>query len=359
MADHIISVDAGNGGVNAILAKKRGYKSVYFPSVRAAATGDSLGLGSQFELDYEYVDWDGHRYLVGDDVGISKRAIERHQGAFRYGDEFHLFLIAVAIARLDVKSGSVDLTAFAAPGLYFDAKEAIERRFKEADGNIALQFKSDKKPRAFTIERVSVHPEGLGALLCFVMDKSGQPVKNDLLEGENVVLDMGMHTLDALQISGGQFNPESLSSATWENSGLKTHIIDPILRAVKKQGPDFSLLTEDAIDRVLRKGLATGDYTLTVAGLSVDIEPLVTKNSERYAQWIANNIIDGVFDGLRGIKSAILVGGGTPFVRRYLDDWYGGKLLDPDGYKTAKGIDPVDMNAVGGLRLALSRQTVG
>ena len=50
---HIVSIDAGNGMTNAILAKpKGGYKRVNFPSVRATATGDSLGIGKQFEVSY-------------------------------------------------------------------------------------------------------------------------------------------------------------------------------------------------------------------------------------------------------------------------------------------------------------------
>ena len=67
MPDFIASVDAGNGGTNAVIAKPNGgYKSVYFPSVRAAATGASLGLGKDLELEYEYVDWYGHRYVIGE-----------------------------------------------------------------------------------------------------------------------------------------------------------------------------------------------------------------------------------------------------------------------------------------------------
>ena len=57
MVNYIVSADAGNGGTNVVVAKEKGkYKSYYAPSVRAMATGDSLGLGSQFEMEYEYVD---------------------------------------------------------------------------------------------------------------------------------------------------------------------------------------------------------------------------------------------------------------------------------------------------------------
>ena len=57
MSDQIVSCDAGNGGVNAVMSLGNGrYHSAYFPSVRAAATGDTLGLGKELELDYQYVD---------------------------------------------------------------------------------------------------------------------------------------------------------------------------------------------------------------------------------------------------------------------------------------------------------------
>ncbi|MBZ0294811.1 MAG: hypothetical protein K8L99_19770 [Anaerolineae bacterium] len=79
MADYIVSVDPGNGGANAVLAKANGYKSIYFPSVRAAATGDTLGLGADMELQYDYVDWHGHRYVVGEDVlRVTRRHMESH-----------------------------------------------------------------------------------------------------------------------------------------------------------------------------------------------------------------------------------------------------------------------------------------
>ena len=79
MSDTIISCDAGNGGTTAVLARDKGrYKSIYFPSVRAAATGDSLGLGGDLELDYTYVDWYNHRYVVGEDVlRVTRRHMER------------------------------------------------------------------------------------------------------------------------------------------------------------------------------------------------------------------------------------------------------------------------------------------
>lgn len=89
MVDYVISADAGNGGTNVVMAKAGGgYKNYYEPSVRAIATGQSLGLG-QFVMDYEYVDWYGNRYVTGDDVvRVTRRGLERHMGAGATGKNF-------------------------------------------------------------------------------------------------------------------------------------------------------------------------------------------------------------------------------------------------------------------------------
>jgi hypothetical protein len=356
MPDYTVSCDAGNGGVKAILATPKGFKQFYEPSVRAAATGDSLGLGKQWEMQYEYVDWYGHRYITGDDViRVNRKSIERHMGAARYGNEFHQFLVAVALAKLGVKEGSVDLTLFAPPGLYNDMKPHMIERFRENGGEVVLKLKGDKKPRKWCYENVTVWPEGLGAAACFVLDDNGEFAPSDVLDGETVVLDFGAHTLDALQLSNGNFNPEGLQTATWEIGGIHAHIREPILRDVKKKGgDDFAGLTVDDIDRVIRLGSASGDYTLTVAGYDVDLKPLLEKHRRRFADWVGNNICDGVFSGFRGIKSVILVGG-SDLVEDHMREWYGSKILDRKSHPTTKRLHPIDMNAVGGMRLALAR----
>ena len=357
VSDYIISCDPGNGGTNAVLARDNGrHKSVYFPSVRAAATGDSLGLGKDLELDYQYVDWYGHRYVVGDDVlRVTKRHLERHTGINRYGNELYQFLVAVAVGELGVKEGSVDLTLFAPPGMYLSAKADILERFNKDADEVTIQFKKDRKPRTWRYENITVWPEGIGAAACFILDDEGQLVESDVLEGEVLVLDMGAYTLDALKMVNGNFNPEELEHATFENGGIMVHILEPILHTLKRMGDDFTLLSIEDAERVLRLGLISGDYSLTVAGQEVDVEPLVNKYRERYAEWIANNILDGVFSGLRGIKSVILVGGGALIVEDFMTQWYGEKVLNRKKHPTTKKVFPVDFNAVGGLRLALNR----
>lgn len=354
---HLVSVDAGNGGTNACIATDSGYNQLYEPSVRAVATGDTLGLSKNApigELSYDYADWNGNRYVTGDDVvRVTRRNLERHMGANRYGNEFHQFLVALACARLGVTSGKVDLTLFAPPGMFADLKPFLVERFLQRKGRVEIALRGDEAPRKWNYSSVTVWPEGIGAAACLVLDDKGQYVASDVLSGETVVLDIGAYTLDAIQFSNGNFNPESLQHSTWENAGVHTHIREPILQEVRKLSDDFRYVTVDDIDRVIRLGSASDDYTLTVSGQEIELKPLLDKCCERYAEWVANNILDGVFGGLRGIKLVILVGGGAVLIEKYLKKWHTGKIFNRSKHPTTRDIHPVDMNAVGGLRLGL------
>jgi hypothetical protein len=351
----IAAADAGNGGTNLALAKENGgYKTYYEPSVRAIATGDSLGLGADFELQYDYVDWYGYRYVTGDDVvRITRRGLERHMGVQRYGEEFHRFLVAVGLAKLGVKEGEVNLTLFAPPGLFKEAKRNILEGFWGQDGGVKIKLSKDKKPREWRYTQVNVYPEGVAAAMCFSLDEMGNFTDGAALAGDTIILDSGAFTLDALKMQDGNINAENLEHATWENAGVHTHIREPLLRKIHAQGEDFSLITEDDVDFLLRRGLSTGDYTLKAAGYEMNLKPLCEKHFERYADWISNNVCDRVFSGFRGIRNVILVGGGAVMIEDKLKALYPGKILDRKKHPSTKKIHPVEMNAVGGLRLAL------
>jgi hypothetical protein len=239
--------------------------------------------------------------------------------------------------------------------MYNELKAHMPKRFLENGAEVTIKLKDDKKPRIWRYENIVVWPEGIGAAACFVIDDKGEFVASSILSGDTVVLDLGAHTLDALKLVDGNFNPEALEHATWEAGGVHVHIREPILRVLKQKSDDFASLSVDDVDRAIRLGLVSGDFTLRYGGFEVNIKPLLDKYRERYAEWVANNIGDGVFDGFRGTKSVILVGGGATLVEDHLKKWYGDKLLDRQKHKSTQKIHPVDMNAVGGLRFALMR----
>jgi len=359
MTDFVASVDAGNGGVNVALAsfaKSGSYKTYHETAIRAAAVGGTLDTANAKVAGYTVIQWNGHSYVSGDEyLKADRRTLERHMGSNRYGNEFHQFLVAASLAKMGVKEGLIDLTLFAPPGLHNDLKGHIKSRFMEHKGEVTIQLTGDKKPRTWRYENVTVLPEGIGATCCFNINDKGEPVATSAFEGEVVLLDLGAHTLDTLKFVNGDVNPEALQYATWESGGVHVHIREPILRAIRKHNDDFSILTVDDVDRVIRLGSVSDDYALRLAGYEIDLKPLLDKYRERYAEWIANNICDGVFNNLRGIKSLILVGGGAVFVEDHLRKWYGDKLLDRKQFETTRKVHPADMNAVGGLRFALMR----
>ncbi len=352
MVDFAASVDAGNGVVNAVMMDTNGKLHRFSePSVRAPVSGQSLGLKGQ-EMEYTWVDWGANRYATGDEaLAVAVRGIERHIGINRYGNEFHQFLVATALAKMGVAEGSVDLTLFAPPGLYLDVKPVIVKNFTRKHGKVAIKLKGDSQPRVFEYGNVTILPEGIGAAACFVLDEDGNPVETDALNGNVLILDSGAYTLDSTLLRNGSFNPETLQHASWEKSGVHHFVREPVLAAVRALSSDFELLTVEHIDAVIRQGVQTGDFTLDGA----DLKGAIQKHSERYAEWIANSVIDAAFDGLRGIRSLILIGGGALLVEKHLKKWYGDKVLDRKAYPHVKKVAVTDMNAVGGLRRALYR----
>jgi hypothetical protein len=349
MADFIASIDAGSGGVNAVLLAGKKRTTFYMPSCRAPVTGATLGSDFE-EVKYNYADWYGQRYVFGDDtLKVTRRRIEHHIGTGRYGNEFHQFLIAVALTQMGVKSGTVDLTLFAPPGIYKEAKEQMVKALKGE--TVKIQLRGDKKPREWTYENVSVVPEGIGAAACFVLDEKGKPAPNPLFSGDVIIMDGGVWTLDVLLVQNGVFNPETLQHATWKNDGLDSHIRQPLLRSIHGKGGDFAVVTVDDVDVLLRDYAASGTAVLEVAGKEADLTSAIRKLADRYAEYISNSILDHHFSGLAGIRSALVIGGGAFFTTKALQDFYPDKIVDFEQY----GLSPVIINAEGGLRLAQRR----
>jgi len=352
-----VSIDAGNGFTNAATMKGKSVKTIGFPSIRATAQGESLNIDGIAELDYEFYDWSGMRYVVGDDASlISLDIVESHKGYNRYGNEMHCFFIAVALTKLGLKGGDIDLTIFVPPGLYIAQRDGILERFAERDNQLVIKVKGDRKPRVFDLVNINILPEGLGAMSCFVLDKSGKPTGNTDLAGRVLLLDIGMYTSDAILLQDGAFNQEALSSATTEGFGIFHRILQPLANEVKKKHRDFSLITPTDIDRVVRNGLKTGDFTLSSGASAVDIAPRYTTLKTAFANTISDVITDSGFSDLRGIDKVIVIGGGAGLLVEKLSSQYeAGKIATFGDFQQVKGISPLEANTIGGLRYALMK----
>jgi hypothetical protein len=352
MTNYTASVDCGNGNTCAMLAGSK--KSISFPSIRTRITSQTLGLGQGHELDFTSAVWRGDTYAVGDDALIlNRQGIDRHMGANRYGGEHHQFLSAYALARLGIKTGSVDITLLCPPAMYNDLKKPMIDAYS-AQG-VEISLKGDKKPRQWSYNNVSIFPEGYAAVGCFMLDTNG--VKSPLatkLAGDVVLLDVGAYTANVFRLHNAAFNPADLPQSSIANGGGNTHIRLPLLEWVKGAGGDLTAVTLDDIDKVIRLGSVSGDYVLQFGSASIDLKPILDHLSKQYADWLANNALDTRFDSLKDINGLLVIGGNASYIMSHLQGWYG-KVIDYTGLREFSGLHPADLNAAGGLRLAMAR----
>jgi hypothetical protein len=108
---------------------------------------------------------------------------------------------------------------------------------------------------------------------------------------------------------------------------------------------------------VLRLASASGDYTLTFGRTEIDLLPTLQGLAERYSAWLANNVLDTHFNALRGLSRLLVIGGNAEYVTGHLTEWYGEKVIArADWQDKAERMHPADLNAAGGIRMALARQ---
>jgi Actin like proteins N terminal domain len=355
MSHYIASSDTGNGNTNAIVKTEGGKeKSLCMASIRAKVSQHTLGLGKGAELDYIWGEMSNIRYAFGDDcLKVNRAEIDRHMGEKRYLHEHHRSLTAYTLARLGVKGGTVDLTLMCPPKLYTDYKDTMIEVYR--NNPVEILLKGDKKPRRWEYSTVTVWPEGFAAAACFMLNKDGVAAVANVMVGDVLIMDTGAHTLNAFITHNGKFNSSQLVHSSIEYGGGDTHIRTPLLEWVRGQGGELSAVTTDDIDRVLRWAATTGDYTLRFGLASVDLLPALTPLALEYAHWLSNNVIDSRFNGLRGINRILIVGGNASYITGHIAEWYPGKAITDREWAGLNGWHPADLNAVGGLRLALAR----
>jgi hypothetical protein len=349
---HVVSCDPGNGGTNSVIIPNGKPKFDYFPSVRAQSLAVDLGNVGMDTLKYETYGWYGQQYVVGNDVvTVTGRALERHQGRNRYGNEFHAFLVMTALSRLGVPDGEVVLTLFAPPGMYQDAKKAIKRRFEGK--TFELTSRHGKRRHTWEVVKVNTVPEGVGAAAVLAFDNYGQPVNAELLAGRVALIDVGAYTTDVLVLENGALNPESIGHATLANAGIRAHVIEPVLADLHAQAPDLAYVGIDHIDMLLQN--STRSRTLETGGYTIDLKDDLEHRFELFAGWLANNVIDTQLNGLDDFNRLILVGGGALMVGKYIQRWYKAKYADLSSDPQTKGIHPAYFNVVGGARMTLNQ----
>lgn len=362
----LVAVDCGNGHTNAVCQwTKTRFRTFDEPTARAMATGDRLGF-DDMEMDYTYVDFEGQRWVTGDRVlTVTRRGLNRHMGDNRYGNGAHRFFVANALAHLGMGRGratqEVELIVFAPPKIFATQADVIKERFMR-DPHVEIKLSNESKPRHWAYTDVHVVPEGLAAVGAFILDKRGrvQPHANEVLTGDVIIVDPGAYTLDIITLTSGKFNAEGLRKATKEGMGVDEHIRKPVLQALKDFGSDFYHATVEDVDKCIRDGALTGEYTIHRGRTVADLTDAIEITRQQYADEIFD-ILESEHNRLRSVRNAILVGGGAPLVEDYLsalflDDDGNSRFMDRAQFDHLQGYHPAGLNALGGLQLIIQRK---
>ena len=369
--DYTVAVDGGNGMVNAYALWPNGkIKSTRLSAISARVTGDTLGLGGQ-EFKFDYYEFPNGKFVFGDAVALVGDRVNSHQSLYRYGDQAHRDLTAVALAKMGIKSGEIDLTVFCPPGIFKEERKRITNAF--ANSSVRLRKNNERKWRQWEYKSVIVLPEGITALGCFALDAQGYPVKNvEALSGTTLVLDLGMLTADSFLCIDGRFSAENIHSATSTDGGIKRHVLEPILHDLRADSKEFRHSNWADVDIVLRRWLkrrstcfrterepdpcsaCTTNCVISGPRNNIQLGRGFERYIDQYAYWVESAIIDSKYEAADKCSSIILIGGGGALIKRHLKGTYGDLILDTGKIASVKGVHPIDMNAVGGLRMAMA-----
>ncbi len=357
---YLAVVDAGHGETYAItydLAKRKRSESS-FPTVRAMTAGETLGLGKDQEHTTKWTEWNGVKYNMGFEALLNRNNLEVHEGANRYGNEFHAHMVAAALAEAGLKSTTVDLVVFCPPKMYHNPtiKQRIEDTF--AIGNsLEIKVRGDKQPRVYEITRLTIRVEGLMSAFALVSDEKGHLVTNDLMNSM-LIADLGNKTADFAEIVSGRYNLTDLEIATFDKAGIGDRLLSPLLKDLKKAESSFDALTTTDLDRFIR--CATNGYiVIDYAGFNNNDEMTryVTERyhfwRRNYAEYITNRILDSEFDGMRKFAHTLMIGGGYHLAGDMFRSIYGDKILDTSTIPNVKNILPWQWNAEAAMRAAL------
>lgn len=375
----IVSMDGGNGKFLMFRMKDGVLQSKQLPNARVRVTGYDLGkdvltLGTS---KLYYADFLGERYGVGDDVW-SQTANQPETFAntsMRYGSDYHIFMALVTLAAGDVETDEpIHLIISAPPGDVKDVSKRMKKAFKAGEnqddsGEWTIKLSTEKKPRTYTIGKVTVIPEGVGTFAAYGYDINGEPVTvphpktgHDLLAGTVLVADGGMGTFDTFIIRDGNLSLESIQGATDGGFGISSLIITPIreqvVQMLKAKGVQPPPLPDPMIDSWLKRWVSASSKlrndvtTVLLSGQQLVLNQLFTQVVNRAAELVIAQKLEPQLR--QGVDTVMATGGEWLYIGPRVLEAYGSKrmILFPDNVPHLANIGVLELNAFGGLVMA-------
>lgn len=371
-----ISVDKGNGKSDYFRLKDGKVQSYIIPNARVRVTGYDLGrsVTTMGINDVVYADWLGERFGVGDGVWEqSDYPPETFSNSERqYGSEYHIFMTVVTLALGGVEdSAPIDLIISAPPGMVREVAPRIKKAFKEGadgagDGRWQIKLSGEKKARTYTINKVTVIPEGAGTWAAFGYDINGAPTDNAaitaLLDGNVLIADGGMGTFDTFVVQNGNLTPESIRHATDGMFGISKLILAPVrdyiveeFAARKERAP---MLYDPVLDGYLWRWVQRRDKAVAdvkINGVYFNLHEVFLRACNRAAELVIAQKLEPAFG--RGVDTVLATGGEWSYILPRVQSEYPRRtILTPYDVPHLKGVNFWDLNAYGGLVMAAVAQ---
>jgi len=187
-----IAVDVGRSSVK-IMTKAGELSFPFLVATKRSLTADYYAPGEKIQ---KWAEVNGEEFFFGEEATLLGETVIQHTE----GDAFREMSVkatvfAVAYAMLSAKTFYPK--ANVALNLTFDNHYQKEMYSKALKGKHKVHFMREDQTVEFSIERVFVLYQGYSGLLSVAMDTAFK-VKQDYMEGEGVVIDVGRQTIDFL-----------------------------------------------------------------------------------------------------------------------------------------------------------------
>jgi hypothetical protein len=257
------------------------------------------------------VEWEGHRFLVGD-AALTE---PHHRYAARVdkastAEEMAKFLAALALACRHYDQQSCMVATGLPPAHYKDA--ALKRELQERlTGSFSFRYQG--LPYHLQVAGVTVDPQAGAALFDFLLHEDGEIREPGLLNQRLIVLDPGHRTTDVALMHGrkaamGGRSILTIDRAVW-------HTYEECARLLMRE---YRLnLTPAEIDAHWRKG-----EQLRVASTPVPLESLMSQAAVPVARSIVADVQRHAGD-VRLWDAVLLVGGGGAMFHHVLAEELG------------------------------------
>ncbi len=320
-----VAVDVGYGWTKAV-AEDGG--RVSFPSVLApySSPGGSLSEFG-FRGEGQVVTVGGveqnETYLFGNDALHNRAAFRPWDSRASERKGYDLLLYA-ALAHLMPMGGEVDLSLGLPMGEFEIQQMDLKVRFRGSSTFVAI---GSLLPVPFTIRKVVVLPQAMGAFLAMATDPS-------IGKGPYLVVDVGMRTTDFFVVERRQDGLHARKDIS-DSLEMGCAAFYDMVQAAAQEMTGAILSRERDVEVAIEDG-----GVLSHRGRQYDLVPAIERSKSRIGTLITSQVRERIGDEWDRMGAVLVVGGGADLVRESITKAHS-NVLTPQ--------DPVFANAQGFL----------